>query len=186
MIESRRRVALALFASLLVLAPACSSGDDTDEFDPESMIGSPAPALQGSDLTGAGVTDLADLSGKPTAVYFWLNTCPHCQEGIVDLAAAWPEMADRFNILTVGMQHPDLAGEPGYETVAAFVASTGLTLPTIESTWAQVQTDWSLNQVPTVYILDSDQTIIGVVGGGTVARVRDALEAEEARCCLVP
>ncbi|HEX5631111.1 MAG TPA: TlpA disulfide reductase family protein [Acidimicrobiia bacterium] len=185
MIESRRRVAV-VFAAVLVLASACSSGDDTDEFDPESMIGSVAPALQGTDLTGAGVTDLADLAGKPTAVYFWLNTCPHCQDGIVDLQAAWPEMADRFNILTVGMQHPDLAGDPGFETVSAFVASTGLTLPTIESTWAQAQTGWSLNQVPMVYILDADQMIIGVVSGGTVVRVRDALEAEEARCCLVP
>ena len=186
MIGSRRRCA-ALLIALLAVASACSSGGSSvDEFDPESMIGSAAPTLQGSDLTGTGINDLADLSGKPTAVYFWLNTCPHCQEGIVDLMEAWPDMADRFNILTVGMANPDLAGDPGFETVEAFVTSTGLTLPTIESTWAQAQADWDLNQVPMVYILDPDQVIVAVVSGGTVIRVRDALEAEAALCCMVP
>ena len=185
MIGYRRRVVVVL-PLLFALASACSSDDSTDEPNPESMVGGAAPALVGTDLTGTGIVDLAELAGKPTAVYFWLNTCPHCQEGIAELQAAWPEMADRFNILTVGMLHPDLAGDPGFETLEAFVASTGLALPTIAFTWTQAQADWDLNQVPMVYILDADQMIIGVVSGGTVIRVRDALEAEEARCCLVP
>ena len=186
MIRSGRLLAVLLIA-LLAFVSACSSrGSSEDEFNPESMIGSAAPTLQGSDLTGTGINDLADLSGKPTAVYFWLNTCPHCQDGIVDLMAAWPDMADRFNILSVGMAHPDLAGDPGFETVEAFVTSTGLTFPTVEFTWAQAQADWDMNQVPMVYILDPDQVIVAVVSGGNVIRVRDALEAEAALCCMVP
>ena len=35
-----------------------------------------------ANLTGSGTLDLASSTGKPTAVVFWLNTCPHCQEAL--------------------------------------------------------------------------------------------------------
>ena len=52
------------------------------EQNPMSLIGTQAPELAGNDLTGTGVDDLTDLNGEPTAVVFWLNTCPHCQGSV--------------------------------------------------------------------------------------------------------
>ena len=77
------------------------------------------------------------MEGKPTVVVFWFPECPHCQESIPALQAAWPEVAAEANILTVGMvrNDPDLEVTPGYETPQAFVATTHLALPTLLTDW---------------------------------------------------
>lgn len=176
MIQSGRRSLFA--ASLLASAvwalagcnPAASSSAGT-------LIGSAAPALAGPDLTGTGVTDLASLQGKPTAVVFWLNTCPHCQTELPEIQAAWPAVADEANILTVGMLNPDVAGEPPYETTQAFVATTGLTLPTIEYDAYDAVENWGLEGVPAIFVLDRDHVVRAVfLGEGHIAEVEEALK----------
>jgi len=143
-----------------------------------TLVGSQAPALSGADLTGTGITDLASLTGKPTAVVFWLNTCPHCQKELPAVEKAWPPLAGIANILTVGMLNPDVPGQPPYETPQAFVAATGLTLPTIEYDARDAVENWGLQGVPAIFILDSDHVIQAVyLGEGHMAQVEEALRA---------
>jgi thiol-disulfide isomerase/thioredoxin len=143
-----------------------------------TLVGSQAPALAGPDLTGAGVTDLASLEGKPTAVVFWLNTCPHCQAELPEIQTAWPSVAEQANILTVGMINPDVAGEPPYETTQAFVATTSLTLPTIDYDAYDAVENWSLEGVPAIFILDESHIVRAIfLGEGHIAEVQEALLA---------
>jgi peroxiredoxin len=142
-----------------------------------TLVGSAAPALAGPDLTGTGVTDLASLQGKPTAVVFWLNTCPHCQTEVPEIQAAWPAVAEEANILTVGMLNPDVAGEPPYETTQSFVATTGLTLPTIDYDAYDAVENWGLEGVPAIFVLDRDHVVRAVfLGEGHIAEVEEALK----------
>lgn len=178
----RRRTPL-IFCLVGVLLLAACGGESTEEFDPVSLIGTPAADLQGVDLTGAGVTDLATLAGKPTAVVFWLNTCPHCQDGLPAIQDAWTELASDNNILTVGINNLDAKGPAGYEDTSAFVASTGLTLPTIQHTWEEAQANWQVGGVPTIFILNGEQIIEDVLIGSEdlVSRMKTSLENVE--CC---
>jgi thiol-disulfide isomerase/thioredoxin len=183
MTRNRTLFALCLIGLLLVVG-ACSDR----ELDPLSMVGEPVAELRGSDLTGTGVTDLATLAGRPTAVVFWLNTCPHCQDGLTAIEDAWADLAAENNILTVGMTNVDMAGTAGYETPQAFIASTGLTLPTIEYTWEQAQSEWGVTGVPTVFILDDEQMIEDVLVGpeDLVDRIRESLLNVALLCCGTP
>jgi len=150
-------------------APASEAG---------TLIGASAPSLSGPDLTGTGVTELASLEGKPTAVVFWLNTCPHCQNEIPQVQAAWPAIADRANVLTVGMLNPDLAAEPPYESTRAFVAATGLTLPTIDYDAREAVENWRLEGVPAIFVLDEGHIIRAIyLGEGHMPEVEEALLA---------
>jgi peroxiredoxin len=162
---------LALGASLLAgCNPAAAS-------DAGTLIGSSAPALSGPDLTGAGVTELDALRGKPTAVVFWLNTCPHCQNEMPRIEAAWPEIAAYGNMLTVGLQNPDVEASPPYETTRSFVDAAGLTLPTIEYDPRQAVEDWGLEGVPAIFVLDRDHIVRAVyLGEGHLAEVQEALQ----------
>jgi thiol-disulfide isomerase/thioredoxin len=170
----------------MIVFSACSN-EAADTPNPESLIGTQAPQLSGDDLTGAGVTTLGELEGKPTVVVFWLNTCPHCQESLPEIQTAWADLADDYNILTVGMPHPEEEGPAGFETPAAFVASTGLTLPTIDSEWDLTQADWNFSEVPTVYVLNDEHMVEDVLtGDNLVEEINTSLEAVAQKCCTAP
>jgi thiol-disulfide isomerase/thioredoxin len=170
----RTRLMLCLLCVPLLALIACSK----EELNPESLIGAPVPELEGADLTGTGITELADLVGKPTAVVFWLNTCPHCQESLPAIQDAWADFASESNILTVGMNNVGMEGSAGFETPEAFISSTGLTLPSIEYTWEQAQSRWSVPGVPTIFILNSEHVVEDVLLGSDdlVRRLESALD----------
>lgn len=185
MLNNRRRkssLAALLAAGVMLVALGSCSEEDRD---PISLIGAQAPELAGNDLTEAGVDDLTDLTGKPTAVVFWLNTCPHCQDSVPAIQDAWQELEGKYNILTVGMTNEDMEGDPGFETPEAFVTSTGLTLPTVAYTWQQAQADWSVAGVPVTFILSDQHLIEDVLVGDDdlVNRIKTSLENVELKCC---
>lgn len=166
--------------ALAIVIGACSGSGGTTSSAAAGLIGQPAPALSGETLTGDGGTlDLASMTGKPTVVVFWLNTCPHCQAFVPAFQAAWPQVADKTNVLLAGMQHPDpnVPSGPGFETTDAFVATTGLTLPTIRADLEQETTDWGFDQVPAVFLLDSDHVVRKVLLGPEVSEVLDAISS---------
>lgn len=185
MLKSRTRkpsMAAIVVAGLFLLAlGSCSD----EELTPISLIGEQAPELTGEDLTGTGVGDLTDLTGKPTAVVFWLNTCPHCQDSVPAIQDAWEELEDKYNILTVGMANEDVEGDPGFETPEAFVTSTGLILPTVAYTWQQAQADWSVAGVPITFILSDQHLIEDVIEGDDdlVNRIETSLTNVDLKCC---
>jgi peroxiredoxin len=167
---SRKALAALLITMLLAACSPAASGESG------SLVGSEAPSLAGPDLTGTGVTTLSSLEGKPTAVVFWLNTCPHCQSEIPEIQAAWPQVADQANILTVGLLNPDVAGEPPYDSTQAFVEATGLSLPTIEYDPYEAVENWGLEGVPAVFVLDEDHVVRAVfLGEGHIPEIHEAL-----------
>jgi peroxiredoxin len=167
-----------MFSSLLIAAIGLAGCNPAVASDAGTLVGSRAPTLSGPDLTGAGVTDLSSLEGMPTAVVFWLNTCPHCQDEIPEIQKAWPAVANQANVLTVGMLNPDVAAEPPYESTKAFVAATGLTLPTIDYDALEAVENWGLEGVPAIFVLDKDHIVQAVyLGEGNIAEVQAALLA---------
>ena len=70
------------------------------------------------------------------------------------------------------MAHPDptVKTPAGYETPEAFVATTGLTLPTLRTDMDTATAAWKFDTVPTVYLLDAD---------GVVRQVMVAPEAKD-------
>lgn len=177
MLDSHSRSGLAATV-LLAGAMAVAACNPTPASEAGTLIGARAPALAGIDLTGTGITDLASLEGKPTAVVFWLNTCPHCQNELPEVEQAWPTVADQANVLTVGMLNPELEAEPPYDTTTGFVQATGLTLPTIEYDAYEAVENWGLEGVPAIFVLDADHIVRAVyLGEGHMAEIQEALLA---------
>jgi len=166
----------ALLLAIATLAASCNPA--ISGAGGGSLVGSAAPALSGADLTGTGITNLETLRGRPTAVVFWLNTCPHCQRELPEVQAAWPTLQETANVLTVGMLNPDLAGSPPFETPRAFVEATGLTLPTIEVDPLEAIENWRLEGVPVIFVLDEEHIVRAVyLGAGHIDEAAQALAA---------
>ena len=172
----RIRMVVTLWVLAMAMAIAGCGGGNAAPSSALALVGNLAPALSGPSLTGDGSLDLTSMSGKPTVVVFWLNTCPHCQAFVPELQRAWPAVANKANILFAGMPHPDgtVKTPAGYESPEAFVATTGLTLPTLKADWDTATASWKFDTVPAVYVLDAS----GVVRKAMVApETKDVIEA---------
>ena len=75
------------------------------------------------------------------------------------------------NVMTVGMVYrdPDLPASMGPETPESFVASTGLTLPTVLGEWGRERSRWGFGGVPTAFLLDVDHVVRQVFVGSADA-----------------
>jgi thiol-disulfide isomerase/thioredoxin len=166
---------------LLAVATACGSSQGVPTPAAQSLVGSAAPDLSGDSLVGDGQLDLASMTGKPTVVVFWLPSCPHCQETMPALDAAWPQVEDRANVLTVGLSQADTGSSPqeGFESPEAFVETTGLSLPTIVADAATETERWRIESVPTVYLLDAGHVIRSVLIGPGASDIVEALSSME-------
>ena len=166
-------VLLLIAGCMLSAGPAVAAGCSTGSSNscdapaasgsgPRALIGQAAPTTVGTNLTGSGTLDLASLRGKPTAVVFWLNTCPHCREalpGVVKLAA---NLGTDRQIVT-GAIDLGAKGPKGFETPAAAVKTLGLTMPTVLVPDDVARNQWKIAQTPTVFLIDSGGTIRDVI-----------------------
>jgi len=166
--DRRGRAAIVLIALVLVTAAACGGSDQDPAPNPATMVGVKAPALSGPNLAGDGTVDLAELTGKPTVVAFWLYACPHCKAFIPALQDAWNEASPDANIVTVGMEYDDpskIEPDEGYESPEAFITSTGLTFPTVTGTFSTEAAAWHIQSTPTVFVIGPDGTITAAFDG---------------------
>lgn len=164
-VSSRRPLALIAITLLLLAACGGSSSGGTDH----SLIGKTAPVIQGQSVTTGGSVDTSQSNGKPTVVVFWMNTCPHCQAFIPELVKAWPGVADKANVVTVGMQNPSVEGGAGYETTDAFIRTTGLTLPTVIGDLDADTKAWDFDAVPMAFIIGPDNVVTKAIKSPTAA-----------------
>ena len=133
--------------------------------DPNTLIGSNAPALSGKNLTGKGTLDLSSLVTRPTAVVFWLNSCPHCRKTMPDVNSLGKKIGAHAQIVSAAI-NAGLKGPKGYETPKAAAKTMHLTIPTILVSKAQA-TAWNVGMTPTAYILDSNGVITQVIEFGS-------------------
>jgi len=141
-------------------APQAPSGTD-----PNSLIGSNAPALSGKNLTGKGTLELSSIVTRPTAVVFWLNTCPHCRKEMPSVNRLGKKIGPNAQIVAVAID-AGLKGPKGYETPKAAAKTMHLTIPTILASKSEAM-EWGQFTTPIAFILDSKGVITQVIEFGT-------------------
>ncbi|MEY2417349.1 MAG: hypothetical protein QOG90_29 [Actinomycetota bacterium] len=184
MLKTHRRLSAIVAVAALAALAGCGKGDDytapttttaagcstgsscrAGSADPKDLVGAPAPAITGKNLTGPGELSLASYVGKPTAVVFWLNSCPHCQHDMPGINALQQSIGDSVQIVAVAID-AGLKGGKGFETPAAAAKTLKLTVPTILEPRAQADGDWHLASVPTAFILDARHNVVSVITRG--------------------
>lgn len=173
----------ATLPAVTAAAAGCSTGSSNDcapktgDSGPASMVGKAAPSTVGPNLTGSGTVDLAATSGKPTAVVFWLNTCPHCQAALPLVKRLAEQLGSDGRVVTgaidIGMQGPE-----GFETPAAAVETLGLKMPTALIT-RDLADRWKVDSTPAAFVLDPSgkirRAIVTDDGKQLVKSMRSAL-----------
>ena len=153
----------------------CEGPGAADSRDPTTLIGVKAPSLSGKSLGGGkGTLTLAPMLGKPTAVVFWLNTCPHCIEALPEVNRLRSTVSPAAQIVTASID-AGLKGPKGYSTPAAAAKTMHLRVPTILVSDAAAKERWRVAGTPTAFIIDSSGVITQVLQGDDDSSLADAI-----------
>jgi thiol-disulfide isomerase/thioredoxin len=144
--------------------------------DPTTLIGSAPPATTGKNLTGKGSLSLATLLGKPAAVVFWLNTCPHCRKALPEINRLRSKLGADAQLVTAAI-NAGLKGPKGFETPAAAVKTLHLRIPTMLVANNVAMKKWLVASTPTVYIIDSSRVVTQVLQPTPSDNLADQIES---------
>jgi thiol-disulfide isomerase/thioredoxin len=150
---------------------SCTSPGAAETRDPTSLIGDKAPSLSGKSLVaGKGTVNLGSLLGKPTAVVFWLNTCPHCIKALPEVNRLRSAVSPAAQIVTASIDAP-LKGRKGYTTPAAATKTMHLS----QVSDAAAKDRWHVAATPTAFIIDSSGAVTQVLQGDDDTSLANAI-----------
>ena len=159
--------------------------NSTPDLPVEPKVGSLAPDFEVTTIDGETVT-LGSLKGKPVLLLFWATWCGACKANIPNVQAAFEEMGDEVNFLTIAL-------DTNQDTVQQYIDNKELGLPVAmngnvnvtvsyynESTsiYENVSmiittTDYyGIVSIPTTFLIDSQ----GVIKKKRVGGYRDAAD----------
>lgn len=157
-----------------VATPALSRSVIADT--PAPQANHPAPDFALSDLDGATV-QLSALRGQVVLVNVWATWCPPCRAEMPMIEAAYARYRDQgFTVLAVN-QREDA------RTVAAYIAVSGLSFPTLLDRDGAVSAAYRANVLPSSFFIDRAGVVRAVYRGpmsrGVIAGTVEQLLAEE-------
>ena len=147
---------VAVLVAVLATSPSASSVDSGSP-----LIGQPAPAVAGPDLTGRRVS-LNDFRGHYVLVNFFASWCVPCQREQSDLVRFSQRHASTSDVVLLGVIYDD---DPAL--VAKFFATKGGGWPVI--TAARAKLDFGTTGVPETFLIDPN----GIVLKRLVGQVSD-------------
>ena len=120
-----------------------------------------APDFTVQMLDGSQVK-LSSLRGKPVFLNFWATWCPPCVGEMPHFQTFYPKYKDKINFLAVSIDAES-------STVQKFVESKGFTFPIAHDGKKNVAGLYSIEAIPTSFLLDKDGKVIAYHLGGMSA-----------------
>lgn len=178
---------LCLLLCLLSAGCASPSGAQSTEAPPAASetaapeapsvgisLSDQAPEVAFQMLDGT-TTMLSDYQGQPVIINFWATWCGLCVEGLPEFQALYEDYGDQVAILCVSIDN-------SAETVAAFLAEKGYTLPVAMDLDQTLSYTFQIQSIPQQILIRKDGTIYNRVAGkggaGALENMAKALLAE--------
>lgn len=136
--------AVTILMALALLLTSCSIGS----VSPAPHMGATAPDFTLPTLDGGTVT-LSQFRGKPVFINFWATWCPACQGEMPFIQKLLADQeAQGFVVLTVDLREAS-------STVKTFMDKNGYNFPVALDAGGSVGGAYSVEYLPTTYIVDS-------------------------------
>lgn len=119
-----------------------------------SVIGQSAADVVLDTLDG-GTIRLADLRGQVVFLNFWATWCAPCREEMPALQQLYESSAG--DVMVIALTDP--TDGQSVEAIRAFVDTFGITFPVALSSDAAFYRRWTVQQIPTTFIIDRDGVV---------------------------
>jgi thiol-disulfide isomerase/thioredoxin len=176
-------VTLSACLALSVASAGCGGGNagtagaGTADSAGGGLVGSPAPEITASDVTGEGPGSIKDASGRVVILDFWATFCEPCKKSF----PKYQELMDQFGgdlvVIAVSVDDPEDVKE---EQIKEFVGATGVKFKVVWDKDKSAVKRYSPPKMPTSYIIDKSGVVKHVHAGyesGEEARIGDEVKA---------
>ncbi|MDB5216843.1 MAG: thioredoxin family protein [Myxococcaceae bacterium] len=136
--------ALAIVGLSLVIS-ACGGALSAAQGPGE--LGKKAPSLSIQSLNGKGEVSLSSLSGKVTVVEFWATWCEPCKKSLIQLEELRTRSGGNIEVIAISVDDTSSG-------VEEFAKAQGLTFPIAWDEHHSLMWRWSVEAMPTTFILD--------------------------------
>jgi peroxiredoxin len=158
-------------AAVLLVGGGGSTARTTSLARPQPVSGPPL-RLSGVDVSTGETTGLGAFAGKPVVLVVWASWCRACAAQIGPLKA-FTAKHDDASFLAVDTQEDAKAAQ-------AFLARTGLDLPTLADADGRLAARAGVRELPTTFFLTADHRVASVwEGPAPLRRLRAGLALAE-------
>lgn len=165
----RRAAVLGAALATTLLVSACSLQPDVAAREqPPDRTSEPAPALDGTTLSGTHVS-LAALHGAPVVIDFWASWCGPCRAEQADLNA----LVSRYAARGVHFLGVDIRDDSA--NALAYVQQYHVAYPSVFDPASELAATFNVSSPPTTLVVDRGGTI-RLIELGSVADVPGVLD----------
>ena len=170
---------LAIAASAVGCGGGGGGGTGPDAASPSGggLVGSPAPEISATAITGEGPTSLKDASGRVVVLDLWATFCEPCKKSF----PKYQELMDQFGgdlvVIAVSVDDPEDTKE---EAIKDFVKATGVKFGIAWDKDKSSVKKYSPPKMPTSFIIDKTGVVRHVHAGyesGEEAKIGDEIKA---------
>ncbi|HSN97895.1 MAG TPA: TlpA disulfide reductase family protein [Candidatus Nanopelagicales bacterium] len=157
-------------------APAAGGGSETPAGE-GGLVGSKAPEISASPVTGDGPKTLGEASGKVVILDFWATYCDPCKKSFPKYQEMVEEFGGDLAIIAISVDDPDDASE---DKLKAFAAETGVKFPIVWDKDKSAAQKYNPPKMPTSFIIDKEGNVKHIHAGyesGEEAKIADEVKA---------
>jgi peroxiredoxin len=115
-------------------------------------VGKAAPALSIQSINGKGAVSLSSASGRIAVVGFWATWCEPCKKSLAQLEELSKRSGGKLDVIGISVDDTS-------NGVAEFAKAQGLSFPIAWDEHHTLMWRWSVEKMPTTYILDGAGTV---------------------------
>jgi len=180
------RSTVTLTACLALSITGCGGGSTTAPTGGETpassggsggLVGSPAPEITATDVTGEGPSTLKDASGRVVIVDFWATFCEPCKKSF----PKYQELMDQFGgdlvVIAVAVDDPEDVKE---DQIKEFVKATGVKFKVVWDKDKAAVKQYNPPKMPSSFVIDKSGVVKHMHAGyesGEEAKIGDEVKA---------
>ncbi len=110
---------------------------------------------------------LSDYKGKTVFLNFWATGCPPCIKEVPHIIEHYNKYnQNQDDLIIISVVNPGGFLEGDRESIDAFIAEYGINFPVLFDNDGSVFTSYNINSIPTTFLINTDNEIMGYVPGG--------------------
>jgi thiol-disulfide isomerase/thioredoxin len=138
-----------------------ASSDVLSALGLEPVQGNPALLNFTAQTLDGKTVQLSDYKGKVILLNFWATWCPPCRAEMPTIEKLYQALKNEPNFVFLAV---DAHEKP--DQVKGFIKKTGYHFPVLLDTTGEADAEYSVQAIPTTYLIDRSGHILGGAAGG--------------------